>query len=74
MKFLKNAVDELWSLFVDDPVFVGLITAWILAVYFARPLLPRSIAGPILFAGFALLLIAFAYRQAVRKRVSLNGQ
>ena len=64
MKFIKNALEEIYSLFIDDPVFVGLLRGWMTVVYVARKSMPPSIAGPSLFGGFAILLVAFCFRKA----------
>jgi hypothetical protein len=68
VKVIKNALAELYSMFVDDPLFVALVLVWIAVCYVARHTLPRSIVGPALFSGFAILLAAFCYRQACRLR------
>lgn len=68
MKFLKSAVAEIVSLFVDDPWFAGLIVLWAVAVRFGHGVLPRSASGPVLFAGFAAILIVFTTRRAAGSR------
>ena len=68
MKFLKNAVAELYSLFVDDPWFAAALIAWTAAVYYARPVLPAGSGGLVFFGGLSILLLGFTYRQAFARR------
>ena len=64
MKFLKNAAQEILSLFVDDPLFALLVIVWAAATFLTRHMVPGRWQGPMLFAGFAVLLVGFSYRQA----------
>jgi hypothetical protein len=70
LKFLKNALEELWSLFVDDPAFVGCIVLWAVVMRALHAVIPTTFGGPLLFLGFGVLLIAFACRQAIRLKNS----
>jgi len=68
VKVIKNALAELYSMFVDDPLLVTLVLAWSTVCYFERHLIPPNIAGPVLFLGFAVFLTASTLRQASRIR------
>lgn len=66
MKFLRSAIDEIWSLFVDDPWFALSLALWAVVVRLISSTLGHAYAGPTLFGGFAVSLVAFTYRQASR--------
>jgi hypothetical protein len=66
VKVIKKALSELYSMFVDDPLLVTLVLAWIAIGYIGRHAVPTNIAGPILFAGLAILLALSTLRQASR--------
>jgi len=68
MKLIKSFFSEIWSLFVDDPLFALVLAVWVVAVRMLLPVIPKFAAGPVLFAGFAVMLVAFAYRQAANKK------
>jgi membrane protein implicated in regulation of membrane protease activity len=69
MRWLKSIAREVFGLFVDDGIFAVAILAWLaLAVV----VLPRAglwtrVAGPVLFAGLALILIESALRFSRRR-------
>jgi len=70
LNILKSAWEEIWGLFVDDPIFAGAIVVWVLVIKLIAHVLP-TFAAPILFGGLAVILVALTYRQAVdisRKR------
>jgi hypothetical protein len=70
MRWLKSIVREVIGLFVDDGSFAIAILAWLtLAVV----VLPRAglwtrVAGPLLFAGLAAILVASVLRYGRRRR------
>jgi hypothetical protein len=71
LNILKSAWEEVWGLFVDDPIFAGAIVVWILVTKLTIHALPSPAAAPILFGGLVIILVALTYRQAVginRKR------
>lgn len=65
MNILKSAVEEVWGLFVDDPIFAGAIIVWVVAIKLLVGLLPHVMAGPVLFAGLVAILVSLTYRQAL---------
>jgi hypothetical protein len=63
MGWLGTIATEIWGLFVDD---IGLAIAslvWIVLVWLGAPWLGPA-AGPALFAGLAVILLASALRRA----------
>jgi hypothetical protein len=70
MRWLKSIAREVIGLFVDDGIFAVAILAWLaLAVV----VLPRAgswtrVAGPVLFAGLAAILVASVLRYSRRGR------
>lgn len=65
MNILKHAAEEVWGLFVDDPMFAAAIVLWVLVVKLLVGLLPHAMAGLVLFAGLVVILVSLTYRQAV---------
>jgi hypothetical protein len=65
---VRNAGLGLLSFFVDDPLFAGLLVLWTATMRALRPTISAPLEGPVLFAGFAALLVVFAYRQSTRVR------
>jgi len=61
---IKNALAELYSMFVDDPFLVSLVLIWTAICYLGRHAVPSNIAGPALFLGFAVVLAASTLRKA----------
>jgi hypothetical protein len=70
MKWLKNILDEIFGLFVDDGSFALAILIWLALVRWATPHLniPSRATGIILFAGLALILTESAARYSRRKQ------
>jgi hypothetical protein len=70
MKWLKNILDEIFGLFVDDGSFALAILIWLALVRWATPHLniPSRATGIILFAGLALILTESAARFSRRKQ------
>ncbi len=66
MQWLKTIAAETLGLFVDDSAFAVAILVWLIIAGVALPHLgiPPAAKGPILFAGFALILIESAARRA----------
>jgi hypothetical protein len=70
MRWLRSIAREVIGLFVDDGSFAIAILAWLaLAVV----VLPRAglwtrVAGPVLFAGLAAILVASVLRYSRRRR------
>jgi hypothetical protein len=62
MNVVATALRELYGLFVDDLAYAIAIAAWIVvAVLFVR-FVDAGIRGPLLFSGFAVILIASVVR------------
>jgi hypothetical protein len=70
LKWLKNILDEIFGLFVDDGSFALAILIWLALVRWATPHLniPSRATGIILFAGLALILTESAARFSRRKQ------
>jgi hypothetical protein len=70
LKWLKNILDEIFGLFVDDGSFALAILIWLALVRWATPHLniPSRATGIILFAGLALILTESAARYSRRKQ------
>jgi hypothetical protein len=68
MRWIKSIVRELYGLFVDDGSFAGAIAAWLIlcVVVMSRVAAGARWAGPVLFAGLALILIQSVLRFARR--------
>ena len=66
MKWITGIVAELWGLFVEDGSYTTAILVWVALIGFGRPWIPGGAAwaGPILFAGLALILIENISRSA----------
>ncbi len=66
MTAFGTARSRLWSLFVDDGRFAGVIVAWLVGAWLVMPrvaLLP-ALHAPLLFAGLCAILVWGAIRQA----------
>ena len=58
MTFLRRLSDRFWHLFVDEPVLVVILLAWIAIACLVLPRLGLgSWSGPILFAGIAAITL-----------------
>jgi hypothetical protein len=70
VKWLKNILREIFSLFVDDGSFALAILIWLAVVRWATPHLniPSRATGIILFVGLALILTESAARYSRHKR------
>ena len=70
MKWLKNILREIFSLFVDDGSFALAVQVWLALVRSATPdrNIPSGITAVILFAGLALILAESATRYSRRKQ------
>lgn len=67
MSWLRQAVRELWGLFVEDGSFAIAILVWIAVAIFLLPaILPNAWRGPAAFAGLAAILIENVIRTAKR--------
>jgi hypothetical protein len=66
INILRNAVDEVWGLFVDDQIFAGALVAWVIVMKLISHELGRTVSAPVLFGGLVILLVALTYRQAVK--------
>ena len=64
MTALRVAAQKLYGLFVDDLGYAGAIAGWIVVSLALLRVLDPSVRGPVLFAGFALILIASVQRAA----------
>lgn len=69
MRWIKSIAREIFGLFVDDGSFAGAILIWL---GLAMAGVPRAAsnarwAGPVLFAGLALILIESVLRFARRR-------
>ncbi len=65
MSWLRQAVRELWGLFVEDGSFALAILLWVAVTVFILPvLLPRNWRGLIAFLGLAAILIENVLRTA----------
>ncbi len=64
MKWLKAAVGELFSLFVDDVWFSAAIAIWITFGTLQLPKLPINLSwdAPLLFLGCAVILVVSTWR------------
>ena len=70
MRWLKSIAREVIGLFVDDGSFAIAILAWLAlaVVMLPRAGLPTRVAGPVLFAGLAAILVASVLRYGRRRR------
>ncbi len=66
MNVITGALRELYGLFVDDAAYAFAIVAWIVIALAILRYLDPNVRGLVLFAGFALILIASVTR-AVRR-------
>lgn len=70
MKLIITALQEVYGLFVEDGSYALGILVWVIAAVLLLPKTPAGAAvwsGPLLFLGFALLLVENVLRTA-RKR------
>ena len=70
MRWLRSIAREILGLFVDDGSFALAIVIWLLLVVM---LLPRAVAsaswaGPVLFAGLAIILAQSVLHYARKRR------
>ena len=63
MRWLRTIATEIWGLFVDDLGLAVASLVWIAVVWLGAPWLGPA-AGPALFAGLAVILLASALRRA----------
>ena len=70
MRWLKSIAREVIGLFVDDGSFAIAILAWLAlaVVVLPRDWLATRVAGPVLFAGLAAILVASVLRYSRRRR------
>ncbi len=69
MSWLRQAVRELWGLFVEDGSFALAILLWVAVTVFILPvLLPGNWRGFVAFFGLAAILIENVLRTARRLR------
>jgi hypothetical protein len=64
MRWLRMALGELFSLFVDDGNFAIAIVVWLGIAWLLLPRLATPWSGVILFAGLAAILVESALRRA----------
>jgi uncharacterized membrane protein YccC len=64
MKWFRLAAVQLIGLFVDDWGLALLVLAWIGAMGAVSRHVPPALAGSLLFAGFAVITLAFVHRRA----------
>jgi hypothetical protein len=64
MSALRIGMKKLYGLFIDDLGFALAIAAWIVIALLVLRFLDASARGPVLFVGFALILIAGVQRAA----------
>lgn len=65
MNILKHAAEEVWGLFVDDPIFAAAIIVWVVVIKLLTGVLPHVMAGLALFVGLVVILVGLTYRQAI---------
>lgn len=72
MKWIKTIFREVFGLFVDDFSFAVAILSWLALMRWVAPRLgiPARVAGVVLFAGLALILVESALRYARRKHAA----
>jgi hypothetical protein len=70
MRWLKSIAREVIGLFVDDGSFAVAILAWLAlaVVVLPRAGLGARVAGPVLFAGLAAILVASVLRYSRRSK------
>jgi len=64
MSAIRIGLKKIYGLFIDDLGFALAIAAWIVVSLLVLRFLDASARGPVLFAGFALILIASVQRAA----------
>jgi len=74
MKWAQNILRETFGLFVDDGSFALAILVWLILLRWltSRPVIAPAVAGIVLFAGLAVILIESVLRYARRKRQIAN--
>ena len=65
MNIIKHAIEEVWGLFVDDPIFAAAIIVWVVVIKLLVGVMPHVMAAPTLFIGLVVVLVGLTYRQAV---------
>lgn len=67
MNWFRQAISELWGLFVEDGSFALAILIWIAVTVFILPrFVPGKWRGPVAFAGLAIILVENVLRTAKR--------
>jgi len=66
MKWLKTILEETIGLFVDDAAYAAAIVIWLaaMAALVRFTAFGSAVAGPLLFAGLAVILVLGAVRKA----------
>jgi len=67
MRWLRSMAREVWGLFVDDGSFAGAILAWLAVAALVGPRLDSRWAGPVWFAGLAVILVESVVRFSRRR-------
>ena len=72
MKWIKNILREVLGLFVDDGSFALAILIWlcVIGLLATHGILASAVAGIVLFAGLALILVESSLRYARRERAA----
>jgi hypothetical protein len=68
MQWLRSMAREIWGLFVDDGSFAGAILAWLVVAVLVLPRIGSRWAGPVWFAGLAVILVESVARFSRRRR------
>jgi hypothetical protein len=66
MTAVSFTLKKLYGLFVDDLGYALAIAGWLVLALVLLRVLDPSLRGPVLFGGFALILIASVQRAAKR--------
>jgi len=67
MRWLRSMAREVWGLFVDDGSFAGAILAWLAVAALVGPRVDSRWAGPVWFAGLAVILVESVVRFSRRR-------
>ena len=67
MRWLTSIAREVWGLFVDDGSFAAAIVVWLALAVVVLPRVVARWAGPVWFAGLAVILIESVLRAARRR-------
>ena len=68
MQWLRTMAREVWGLFVDDGSFAGAILAWLVVAALVLPRTASRWAGPVWFAGLAVILVESVARFSRRRK------